>query len=335
MESLFILLIITISACYLYAFISGFTDAGQAIASAIGTRSLSPTAAIFMAGCLEIAGALTGTAVALTIGKGIVSLELVSLLTVPAAIFGALAWSLFTYYFGIPVSETHGLIGGIIGAAIASAGTINAVNWGALSKIFIAMIAAPTLGFLGGFLLMGAIYRCFHSAPARKTTLIFKNLQRLSAAYLAFSHGQNDAQKPMGILVMALALYFGWRDPNVPIWVILTVGTVAGLGMAYGGWRIIKTLGMRITPLKPHQGFVSDFSAAIVLQIASLLGIPVSTTQVDASAVMGVGAARRFSSVRWRIVLNIFLSWVFTLPATIFFGWLIAKLLSFIFLSQL
>jgi len=331
MESVLILLIISILACYIYAFVSGFTDAAQAIASAIGSRSLSPTTAVLMAGVLEIVGALTGTAVALTIGKGIVSLELVSLLTVPAAIFGAMSWSLFVYRFGIPVSETHGLVGGIIGAALAVAGTTNVVNWAGLTKILAAIVIAPLLGFLSGGLLMGAIYRCFHSAPARKMAFIFKNLQRFAAAYLAFSHGRNDAQKPMGILVMALALYFDWKDPGVPLWVILTVGLVAGLGVAWGGWRIIKTLGMRITPLTPEQGFVSDFSAASVLQLASFFGIPVSTTHVDASAIMGVGVARRISSVRWGVVGNIVFSWILTLPATIAFGWFFAKLFGFIF----
>jgi len=332
MEPLLILLIISIVACYLYAFIGGFTDAAQAIASAIGSRSISPIKAVLMAGILEIVGALTGTAVALTIGKGIVSLELVSLLTVPAAIFGALSWSLFTYRFGIPVSETHGLIGGIIGAALATAGTTAVINWAGLTKILIAILAAPTLGFIGGFFLMGVVYRSLHSASASKMTSLFKNLQRLAAGYLAFSHGRNDAQKPMGILVMALALYYGWEEPTVPLWVILTVGAVAGFGVACGGWRIIKTLGMKITPLRPEQGFVSDFSAGCVLQFASFFGIPVSTTQVDTSAVVGVGAVKHLSFVRWEICKDILISWILTLPATIFFGWFFGKLLSIVFL---
>lgn len=327
----FILLIVSGLSCYIYAFISGFTDAGQAIASAIGSRSLSPFVAVLMAGFLEVVGALAGTAVALTISRDIVSLEMVSLVTVPAAVFGALSWSLFTYYFGIPVSETHGLIGGIIGAAIAEAGTISVVYWAALSKILAAIIISPLLGFSSGLILMQIVYWCFRSARARRMNLVFKNLQRLSAAYLCFSHGLNDAQKPMGILVMTLALYYGWSDPTVPLWVILSVGVVAGLGMFYGGWRIIRTLGMRITTLTPEQGFVSNFSAATVLQLISFFGIPVSTTHVAASAIVGVGAARRFSSVRLEIVLEILISWILTLPATIVFGWVFAKLLAFVF----
>lgn len=322
-----ILLIISVIACYLYAFVSGFTDAAQAIASAIGSRSLSPIAAVLMAGILEIVGALTGTAVAITIGKGIVALELISLLTVPAAIFGCLTWSLICYRFGIPVSETHGLIGGIIGAALGVSGTWKVIKWEGLLPILAAIVIAPLLGFLGGYFMMWLVYYFLHSAPSRVMNPLFKNLQRLAAAYLAFSHGRNDAQKPMGILAMALALYYGWKDVSVPTWVIISVGVTAGLGVACGGWRIVKTLGMRITPLAPEQGFISDFAAANVMQLASLLGIPISTTHVDASAVFGVGAARRFSAVRWGVVRDIFASWVITLPATIATGWVFVKLL--------
>jgi PiT family inorganic phosphate transporter len=338
MEHPFILFMVSVFACYLYAFISGFTDAAQAIAEVIGSRSLHPTIAVWMAGFLEIIGALCGTAVALTIGKGIVSLELISLVTVPAAIFGCLFWSLVTYYFGLPVSETHGLVGGIVGAALGVAGTLNVVNWMGLTRIIMAIIAAPLIGFLSGFLLMGLLDRLLYSvstrysAPARKIRRTFINLQILASAYLAFSHGLNDAQKPMGILVMALALYYGWKELNVPLWVIISVGFTAGLGVAYGGWRIIKTLGIRITPLAPEQGFISNFAAGTALQIASYFGIPVSTTHVDASAIIGVGAARRFSRVRWNLTINMFISWIATLPATIVFGWIFAKLLNLIFI---
>lgn len=330
MDTIFILLVFTIFFSYVYAFVGGFTDAANAIATSIGTRALFPTTAVLMAGILEIVGALTGTAVALTIGKGVVSLDLISLHVVLAALLGTMTWSLFTYYFGIPVSETHGLIGGIIGAALAVAGT-KVILWTGLTKVLIAIIASPLLGFLGGLLLMGVIYRFFHSASSRKMTPIFKNLQRLSATFMAFSHGRNDAQKPMGILVMALALYFGWEDPSVPLWVILSVGLTAGLGVAYGGWRIIRTLGMRITPLATEQGFAAETSAASVLQLASVFGIPVSTTHTITSSIVGAGVARRFSSVRWGIAFDIVISWILTLPATIALGWFFAKLFGLIF----
>ena len=322
--------IMAIFCSYLYAFVGGFTDAANAIATSVGSRALSPTTAVLMAGVLEIVGALTGTAVALTIGIGIVSLELISMATVSAAILATMSWSLFAYYFGIPLSETHGLIGGIIGAALAAAGS-KVIIWGGLTKVLIAMVISPLIGFGGSMILMGVIYKLWHSASAKQMTSIFKNLQRFSAAFMAFSHGRNDAQKPMGILVMVLALYFGWENPTVPLWVILSIGLTAGVGVAVGGWRIIKTLGLKIAPLSPEQGFAAEMSAAGILQLASAFGIPVSTTHTITSSIVGAGVARRLSSVRWGITLEIVISWALTLPVTIALGWLFANLLGFIF----
>lgn len=330
MDTAFILLILAIVLSYIYAFVGGFTDAANAIATSIGTRAITPLVAVLMAGILEIVGALTGTAVALTIGKGIVSLELISISTVVAALLGTMAWSLLTYYFGIPVSETHGLIGAIVGAGIAVAGT-EVIIWKGIIKVLIAIIASPLLGFLGGAFLMGIIYKFFHKASSRRITPIFRNLQRFSSAFMAFSHGRNDAQKPMGILVMVLALYYGWENPGVPLWVILSIGVSAGLGVAYGGWRIIKTLGMKMAPLSTEQGFAAETSAAGVLQLASIFGIPVSTTHTITSSIVGAGVARRFSSVRWGVAFDIILSWVLTLPATVLLGYIFAKMLAFLF----
>jgi PiT family inorganic phosphate transporter len=330
MEPGFVFLLLAIALSYIYAFVGGFTDAANAIATSVGSRALSPMSAVLMAGVLEILGALSGTAVALTIGKGIVALDLISLSTVAAALIGAMVWSLLTYYLGIPVSETHGLIGGIVGAALALTGT-EAILWAGLAKVLIAIIASPLLGFLGGAVLVRIIYFSCSSGPARKMSSVFKNLQRLSAAFMAFSHGRNDAQKPMGILVMALALHFGWKDPSVPLWVILSIGLVAGIGVAYGGWRIIKTLGMKLAPLAPEQGFAAETSAACALQLGSILGIPVSTTHTITSSIVGAGVARRFSSVRWGVAVDIMFSWILTLPATVAFGWLFNKLFSMIF----
>ncbi|NVL90718.1 MAG: inorganic phosphate transporter, partial [Desulfobacterales bacterium] len=265
-----------------------------------------------------------------TIGKGIVGLDLISISTVIAALMGTMAWSLLTYYFGIPVSETHGLIGGIVGAALAVAGT-KVILWAGLAKALIAIVVSPLLGFAGGAALMKIICLCCGSGPARKMTLIFKNLQRLSAAFMAFSHGRNDAQKPMGILVMVLSLYFGWKDPGVPLWVILSIGLAAGLGVAYGGWRIIKTLGMKIARLAPEQGFAAETSTAFALQLASVFGIPVSTTHTITSSIVGAGVARRLSSVRWGVAFDIVLSWILTLPATVALGWVFAKLFGLVF----
>jgi len=328
----FALLVLTIIFSYIYAFVGGFTDAANAIATSIGSRVLSPRVAIVMAGTLEIIGALSGTAVALTIGKGIVSLQAVSLVTVLAALIGSMLWSLFTYYWGIPVSETHGLIGALIGAAIAVSGS-GSVFWHNLLPILVAIFVSPLAGFLGGAILIGIICSFFASQRAQRLKPVFNNLQRLSSAFMALSHGRNDAQKPMGVLVLALALYFGWENPEIPLWVIISVGLVAGAGVAYGGWRIIKTLGMRITPLEPVQGFAAETSAALVLQVASFLGIPVSTTHTITSSIVGVGAARRISCVRWGVAFDIVLSWILTLPATIFLGFCFSKILTIFFLD--
>lgn len=328
METTIIFLVLGIILAYVYAFVSGFTDAANAIATSVGSRSLSPTTAVVMAGILETIGALTGTAVALTIGKGIVDTNLINLATVAAAILGTMTWSLLTYSFGIPVSETHGLIGGIIGAALAVAGK-EVIVWSGLTKTLLAIIISPIAGFFGGLILMAIIFRVYKNANAKKAKKFFKNMQRLSSAFMAFSHGRNDAQKPMGILVMILAVYYGTQATSVPIWIILSVSLVAGIGVAYGGWRIIKTLGMKITALTPEQGFAAETAAAEVLQIASLTGVPVSTTHTITSSIIGAGVAKNFRSVRWGIALDIIISWILTLPATIAFGWIFSKAIQF------
>lgn len=328
-----LLLSFAILFVYLYAFVSGFTDAANAIATSIGTRALSPKSAVLMAGVLETVGALTGTAVALTIGKGIVDPSALSLTTVTGAIIGAITWSLFTYRFGIPVSETHGLIGGLVGAAVATTMGFEVIKWSGLNKVLLAIVASPILGFLSAVLFMKLIYRATATLPPHPLSRIFLNLQKLSAGFMAFSHGRNDAQKPMGILVLILTIFFGWniKEVTVPLWVILSVGIVAGLGMTAGGWRIIKTLGMKVTSLRPEQGFAAETSAAGALQIASFFGIPVSTTHTITSSIIGAGSARRFSLVQWSIVKDIVISWILTLPVTILLGGLATLLLKMVF----
>lgn len=318
--------VFVVALSYAYAFIGGFTDAANAIATAVGTRALTPLQAVLAAGVLEIAGALTGTAVALTIGKGVIAPSLLTQGAVMAALLGAMSWSLLTYWRGIPVSETHGLIGGILGVGL-FAGGVSAVEWGSLLTVLAAIFISPALGFCGAWVMLVLIYRLFHKMPRSKTTPLFRNLQRVSSLYMAFSHGRNDAQKPMGVLAMALAVHYGWSTLRVPLWVVLSVGVVAGLGVATGGWRIIKTLGMRITALSTEQGFAAEASAATVLQIASSFGIPVSTTHAISSAILGAGTVRGRRAVRWKLVAEIALSWMFTLPATIVLGYGFAYLL--------
>jgi PiT family inorganic phosphate transporter len=315
---------------YTYAFVGGFTDAANAIATSIGSRVLSPRAAVLMAGVFNLLGGLSGTAVAATIGKGLVDPGVLTLHTVVAGIAGAMAWSLFTYFLGIPVSETHGLIGGLIGAAMATAGA-GAVYWSSLTKVIAAIVISPVVGLLGGMLLMLLVAWTFRGVRRGIGLPLFVNLQRLSAAYMAFSHGRNDAQKPMGVLALALALYAGTSQVTVPLWVVVSCASVAAMGTAFGGWRIIRTLGMRLTDLDPVQGFAAEVSGATVIQVASAMGIPISTTHAITSAILGVGMTRHHSETRWDVAFSIFASWVLTVPVTIGLGGLFIILLRLVF----
>jgi PiT family inorganic phosphate transporter len=321
---------LAVGLAYLYAFVGGFTDAANAIATSVGTRVLSPRAAVVVAGVFNLCGGLTGTAVALTIGAGLVDPSALSLAAVVAAVAGAMTWSLFTYVLGIPVSETHGLIGGLVGAAVATA-SLDVVQWQGLTKVLAAIIISPSVGFAGGSASLLLIYWTFRRSRPGRVKPWFKHLQRASAAYMAFSHGRNDAQKPMGILAMALALYVGSREVQVPLWVVVSCAAVAALGTAYGGWRIIHTLGQRITSLDPVQGFAAEVAGASVIQIASEFGIPVSTTHAITASILGVGATRRLSAVRWAVFADIFASWLLTLPVTMVLGALWALLLGGLF----
>jgi PiT family inorganic phosphate transporter len=304
---------------YVYAFVGGFTDAANAIATSVGSRVLSPRAAVVVAGTFNLLGGLSGTAVALTIGKGLVDPAALSLTTVVAGLAGAMSWSLITYRVGIPVSETHGLIGGLVGAGIATAGP-GVIQWSGLTKTLVAIVVSPTLGFLGALIIIVVLYWAVYKRPRGRVMPVFRHLQRASAAYMAFSHGRNDAQKPMGILALAIALHFGTREVTVPLWIVLSCASVAAVGTAYGGWRIIRTLGMRMTNLDPVQGFAAEISGATVIQGASELGIPISTTHAITSAILGVGSVRRLSAVRWGVTAQILSSWILTVPVTVLLG---------------
>jgi PiT family inorganic phosphate transporter len=323
------LFILAITFGYVYAFVGGFTDAANAIATSVGTKVLKPRTAVLMAGVFNLLGGLTGTAVAVTVASGIVDPTVLNLGTVVAAVAGAMTWSLFTYFFGIPVSETHGLIGGLIGAGVATAGW-DVVETESVREVIAAIGVSPVVGFLGGALLIIAVYWLFRRANRGKVLPVFVNLQRASAAFMAFSHGRNDAQKPMGILALAIAMYYN-QEVSVPVWIIVSAATVAAFGTAWGGWRIIRTLGMRVTELDPVQGFAAEFAGAGVLNLASQLGIPVSTTHTITSSILGVGASKRLSAVRWGVTSQIFLSWLLTLPATIATGALYVKALQIVF----
>ncbi|TMC61775.1 MAG: inorganic phosphate transporter [Chloroflexota bacterium] len=325
--ALFMLMLI-VAIGLIFDFINGFHDTANAIATSVATRVLKPGTAVLMAGVLNVLGALTGTAVATTIGKGIVPPTVTTQLLVIAALLSAIAWDLVTWRFGIPSSSSHALIFSIVGAGVAAAGW-QSIEFGGLTKTFQGLVFSPLLGFLGAFLLMLLLLWILARMRPQLVTRIFGRLQVLSAAWLAFSHGGNDAQKTMGVITMALASYYGWTGSQwgVPLWVILAAATSMGLGTSIGGWRIVRTIGLKVVELRPINGFAAETAAAAIIEVASRLGIPVSTTHVISSAILGVGATKRLSAVRWGIAGHIVVAWVVTIPACIALGWAIYYLL--------
>ena len=325
--ALFMLMLI-VAIGLIFDFINGFHDTANAIATSVATRVLKPGTAVLMAGVLNVLGALTGTAVATTIGKGIVPPTVTTQLLVIAALLSAIVWDLVTWRFGIPSSSSHALIFSLVGAGVAAAGW-QSIEFGGLTKTFQGLVFSPLLGFLGAFLLMLLLLWILARMRPQLVTRIFGRLQVLSAAWLAFSHGGNDAQKTMGVITMALASYYGWTGSQwgVPLWVILAAATSMGLGTAVGGWRIVRTVGFKVVELRPINGFAAETAAAAIIEVASRLGIPVSTTHVISSAILGVGATKRLSAVRWGIAGHIVVAWVVTIPACIALGWAIYYLL--------
>jgi len=324
-ESLALLILVIVVAIG-FGVANGFNDAANAIAAVIGSRALSPRAAIVMAAFFNFAGAATGTAVAMTIGKGIVDAQALTLTTVIAGAGAIVIWAVVATRYGIPISLTHGLVAGLVGAGITISGS-GSIIWGVLAKVISAVGIAPLLGFAGGFLLMVIIMWLFRRSALAKVRTIFGNLHILSAAFMAYSHGKNDGQMPIGLMSMALMVYYGWSEFQIPLWVIIVSAASISLGTATGGWRVIRTLGLRMTNLRPVQGFAATTSAATVIEIASHFGIPVSTTHCISTSVMGVGATRRLSAVRWGIARSIVLAWILTFPICGILGWLIALLL--------
>ena len=318
----FLLLVLIVAIALAFDFINGFHDTANAIATSVATRVLSPGRAVLMAGVLNVVGALSGTAVATTVGKGIIAPERSTQLLVIAALLSAIVWDLVTWWYAIPSSSSHALVFSIVGAGVAGSGW-GAIELEGLRKTFQGIGVSPVLGFLGAFLLMVGLLWLFARARPRLVTRVFGRLQIASAAYMAFSHGSNDAQKTMGVITMALASYHGWTggEWDVPLWVILAAATAMGLGTASGGWRIIRTMGLKVVDLRPIHGFAAETAAASVIEAASRLGIPVSTTHVISSAILGVGATQRLSAVRWGIAGRIVAAWVVTIPACVLLGW--------------
>ena len=315
-----ILLIIVIAAALAFEYINGFHDAANAIATVVSTKVLSPRTALLYGAILNFVGALTGTHVAQTIGSGIVDKVAVSQEVILCALLGAIIWNLLTWFFAIPSSSSHALIGGLLGAAIAHNGSGVVHLDGLIMKIIIPMFTSPLIGFFLGFSLMLALLWICAKASPEKINKKFKFLQVFSAGIMAFSHGSNDAQKTMGIVTLSLlAFQFSGNIPQdtdfiVPIWVIFICAATMGLGTMAGGWKIIRTIGKRVIELKPIHGFAAETTAATTILTASCFGLPVSTTHIISTAIMGVGSTIRFSAVKWGLVGNIVLAWFLTIP---------------------
>ncbi|MGA5763153.1 inorganic phosphate transporter [Nonomuraea bangladeshensis] len=301
----------------IFDYTNGFHDAANAIATSVSTRALTPRAALFMAAAMNFIGAHLGTQVAQTVGKGIIDAPDGShgLVIVASGLIGAIAWNLITWYFGLPSSSSHALIGGLVGAALASA---SVVHWdGVVEKVVIPMVLSPLVGFTLAAAIMITIYWIFRHAQPGKTNRGFRYAQTVSAAAMALGHGLQDAQKTMGVIFLALVVG-GFASPgdDIPQWVILAAAGAISLGTYAGGWRIMRTLGRRIIALDPPQGFAAESAAATVLYVAAIgFGAPISTTHTITSAIMGVGATKRLSAVRWGVAGNIVTAWILTIPA--------------------
>ena len=308
-------------------FVNGWTDAPNAIATVVSTRVLRPYPALLMATALNIAGAFSGVAVAETIGKGIVRPEVINLKTIAAAMIGIVVWSTLAWWRGLPTSESHALIAGLTGAGYATAGS-EAVVWDGWRKTLVGLSFSTFLGFGGGLILMVLVYRIFFRTPPGTVRALFGKLQILSSVFMAYSHGSNDGQKFIGAFSLTLFLGGLQSEFTIPHWVIWVCALTMGIGTAIGGWRIVRTMGLRLTKLEPVHGFCAETGAALTIEMASQLGIPLSTTHTINTAIMGVGSIRRFSAVRWGVGMEIVLAWILTFPAVAFIGWSMAKLLT-------
>lgn len=304
-----------------FEFINGFHDTANAIATSVYTRALTPKKAIGLAAVMNLTGAMVSEKVAMTISRGLVDVALEQYVIL-GALIGAIIWNLFTWWKGIPSSSSHALIGSLIGATIIFTASTEHILWGGVvQKVIIPLFTSPFIGLLVGFCFMKLIFRLFASWSQARANHVFSKLQVFSAALVSYSHGNNDAQKTMGIIT--LALITGGvldSDSGVPIWVKLACACMMALGTSLGGWKIMKTMGGGVTKLQPASGFAAQTASALVIEGMSFLGAPISTTQVITTAVMGAGSAKRISAVKWGIAQNIVIAWIVTLPITMCLG---------------
>ncbi len=333
------MLIAVIAGAIGFGIANGWNDAANSVAASIGSRALSPRDAIILAAFCTFAGSATGLKVAKTIGKGILIPEAISYVTLIAALVAVIIWVTLATRYGLPVSSTHSLLSGLAGAGIAVVGSTEAVQWHVMQRPLLSVVTAPLLGFVGGFVVLVVLLWVFRRGAPAKLRIIFSRLQWLTTAFIAYSLGKNNGQMPIGIITTALVFFYKddslWGrlsllDASMG-WIIVVSSLAISSGTALGGWRVIKTVGFKIAALQPVHGFACDFSAATVIEAASQLGIPVSTSHCATAAVMGVGATRRFSAVRWGITRTIVLAWILTFPICGVLAWLIASFLKLAF----
>jgi inorganic phosphate transporter, PiT family len=315
MNDLLFVLVVVIALGF--DFTNGFHDTANAIATSVGTRALTPRMAVLIASVANLAGAFVTTAVAKSVAKGIIDANLATLQTLLAALLGAIAWNLLTWWLGLPSSSSHALIGGLIGAALAQSGAAG-VEWHSVAhKVVIPAIFAPAIAFAAAFLLLLLLYWVFRWLNPGIASRGFRLGQIGTGTWVAFTHGANDAQKTMGVIALAIVLHDNGNvaDLEIPTWVKISAGIAIGLGTYAGGWRIIRTLGQRVFRMEPESGFAAQAAAGTTIYLATKYGYPLSTTHVVSGAVMGAGATRRLSAVRWGVAGNIVVAWILTLPA--------------------
>ncbi len=312
------LLVIVVVVALGFDFTNGFHDTANSIATAVGTRALSPRMAVLIAAVANLGGAFLTTAVAKTVGKGLIDAHLATGTTVLAALVGAIAWNLFTWYFGLPSSSSHALIGGLVGAALVQSGSKGVLWHGLAHRVAIPALAAPAIAFGATFALLLALYWLFKWITPGVGNRTFRISQIASSGWVSFNHGANDAQKTMGVIALALVLHRHGdvAHLSVPTWVKVAAGLAMGAGTYAGGWRIIRTLGQRIFKMEPVEGFAAQTAAGATIYLATKYGYPLSTTHVVSGSVMGAGATKRLSAVRWGVAGNIVTAWILTIPAT-------------------
>ncbi|MCK5287409.1 MAG: inorganic phosphate transporter [Thermodesulfovibrionia bacterium] len=317
------IIILIVALAILFDISNGWNDSANAIATVVSTRVLSPMKAVLLAAFMNIAGAFVSTGVAKTIGKGIVDPKIIANQpeVIASALIAGFLWNGMMTLFGMPVSASHALIGGLMGGVIAYGG-FSILNTAGLMKIFAALLTSPVIGIFFGYFFMKLLIRFFCNISPGTLNKHFGRLQLVSAGFMAFSHGSNDAQKAMGVITLALVSGGYLQTLEVPFWVILSCGLAMGLGTAVGGWRVIKTLGHQMLKLQPVHGFAAETSATAVILGASVLGLPVSTTHVISTSIMGVGATKRLTAVRWGVAGKIVIAWIFTLPMCFAIAWL-------------